>query len=206
MVSWQNTPSTATPLNAANLDAAFAEKADAAATTAGLALKVDLTDARLTDTRTPTAHTQTASTITDFTTAVNTLIAGGGGTRSKAIPAVGTAVVTTSGAVASLLATLVVPDQGCAGTLMVSSKVHFLSSPPDVYGVFMLSSAAEVGTDRQASASGGNMANCSAQVAMVAGSAKTVTLNIARFSGTGTASADATTTALGSIWALFVPA
>jgi len=128
------------------------------------------------------------------------------GTKSVAIPAVGTAVVTTASTTSSLLATLVVPDQGCAGTLMVSSKVHYLSSPPDVFGVFMLCSGSEVGTDRNASKAGGNMANCSAQVAMVAGSATTVTLNIARYSGTGTATADASTAALGSIWALFVPA
>ena len=45
MVAWQNAPSTATPINAANLDAAFAEKADGAGTTAALVLKLDATAA-----------------------------------------------------------------------------------------------------------------------------------------------------------------
>ena len=45
MVIWQNSPSTATPLNAANLEAAFDEKADAVATTAALALKLDIASA-----------------------------------------------------------------------------------------------------------------------------------------------------------------
>jgi len=50
MISWQNTPSTATPLNAANLDAAFAEKADDAATAASLALKAPLASPTFTGT------------------------------------------------------------------------------------------------------------------------------------------------------------
>lgn len=110
------------------------------------------------------------------------------GVRQVYFTATGTAV-TTSGLGVATTATISVPDQGCAGVLMVWAHLRYDQSvTTDVFTIAIRQVSTEVGTSDTTVVGNIQFAHISAPMLMTAGSGTTVNLILQRSSGTGTAS------------------